>query len=243
MSLDLSRIPTPHINATRDQLADVVIMPGDPMRSKFIAEEFLSEARLVNNIRGIQGYTGLYHGKRVSVMASGIGIPSISVYAYELYNFYDIDAIIRVGTAGSIMKGINVGDVIIADTAFTDSAFYKHFKVPEDYVAQPDKELLKKAIDMANNRNATYHVGAVLTEEIYYAQEDEDIIGLWNAKGVMAFEMEAAALYANAYQADKKALALFTVSNDILTGEEMDYLKRQQSLVDMIEIGLQTAVD
>ena len=144
MSLDLTRIPTPHIQAVKEQLADVVIMPGDPMRSKYIAEAYLSEPELVNNIRGVQGYTGSYEGKRVSVMASGVGIPSISVYAYELFNFYDIDMIIRVGTAGSINPDQKVGDLLIAHTAYTDSDFLKHFRLPKDYVPHPDKDLLQK---------------------------------------------------------------------------------------------------
>ncbi|MBR3261511.1 MAG: purine-nucleoside phosphorylase, partial [Lachnospiraceae bacterium] len=193
MSLDLTRIPTPHIEAKKEDLADVVIMPGDPQRSKFIAEEYLSMPTLVNDIRGIQGYTGLYQGKRVTVMASGIGIPSISLYAYELYNFYDIDTIIRVGTAGSIDPRMRIGDLLFANTAYTDSDFIKHFRLPEGYVPHPDEALLNKAIDIALHRNVRFFNGNVLTEEIYYAQEDEDIIERWYNEGVGAFEMEAAA--------------------------------------------------
>lgn len=242
MSLDLSRIPTPHIGAKKEELADVVIMPGDPQRSKFIADEYLSMPVLVNNIRGIQGYTGLYQGKRVTVMASGMGIPSISIYAYELYNFYDVDTIIRVGTAGSIDPRMRVGDLLFAHTAYTDSDFMKHFRLPENYVAHPDEALLNKALDIALNRNVRFHNGIVLTEEIYYAQEDEDIIDYWYQQGVGAFEMEAAALYANAEQAGKKALSMFTISNDILTGVEMDPLERRSSLHEMAEVALLTAV-
>ena len=242
MSLDLSRIPTPHIAAKKEDLADVVIMPGDPQRSQFIAEEFLSMPVLVNDIRGIQGYTGLYKGERVTVMASGVGIPSISVYAYELYNFYDIDTIIRVGTAGSIDPKMRVGDLLFAHTALTDSDFMKHFRLPEGYVPHPDEELLNKALDIALHRNVRFFNGIVLTEEIYYAQEDENMIDYWAEQGVGAFEMEAAALYANAEQAGKKALSMFTISNDILTGEEMDPIARRSSLTDMIEVALQTAI-
>ena len=242
MSLDLTRIPTPHIEAKKEDLADVVIMPGDPQRSKFIAEEYLSMPTLVNDIRGIQGYTGLYQGKRVTVMASGIGIPSISLYAYELYNFYDIDTIIRVGTAGSIDPRMRIGDLLFANTAYTDSDFMKHFRLPEGYVPHPDEELLNKAIDIALHRNVRFFNGSVLTEEIYYAQEDEDIIERWYNEGVGAFEMEAAALYANAEKKKKKALSMFTISNDIRTGEEMDPLERKSSLHEMVEVALLTAI-
>lgn len=242
MSLDLTRIPTPHIEARKEDLADVVIMPGDPQRSKFIADEYLSEPVLVNNIRGIQGYTGLYQGKRVTVMASGIGIPSISLYAYELYNFYDIDTIIRVGTAGSIDPKMQVGDLLFAHTAYTDSDFMKHFRLPEGYVPRPDEALLNKALDIAQHRNVRSFNGIVLTEEIYYAQEDDNMIDHWYNKGVGAFEMEAAALYANAEQAGKKALSMFTISNDIRTGEEMDPVKRSSALHEMVEVALLTAI-
>ena len=197
---------------------------------------------LVNDIRGIQGYTGLYQGKRVTVMASGIGIPSISLYAYELYNFYDIDTIIRVGTAGSIDPRMRIGDLLFANTAYTDSDFMKHFRLPEGYVPHPDEALLNKAIDIALHRNVRFFNGSVLTEEIYYAQEDEDIIERWYNEGVGAFEMEAAALYANAEQAGKKALSMFTISNDIRTGEEMDPLERKSSLHEMVEVALLTAI-
>lgn len=223
-------------------MADVVIMPGDPQRSKFIADEYLSMPVLVNNIRGIQGYTGLYQGKRVTVMASGMGIPSISIYAYELYNFYDVDTIIRVGTAGSIDPRMRIGDLLFAHTALTDSDFMKHFRLPEGYVAHPDEALLNKALDIALHRNVRFFNGIVLTEEIYYAQEDEDILDYWAGEGVSAFEMEAAALYANAEQAGKKALSMFTISNDIRTGEEMDPLERRSSLHEMAEVALLTAI-
>lgn len=242
MSLDLSRIPTPHNQALKEDLADVMIMPGDPMRSKYIAQDFLTDARLVNDIRGIQGYTGFYKGKKVSVMASGIGIPAISVYAYELYNFYDTDTIIRVGTAGSIDPEVHVGDVLISDIAYTNSDFYKHLKMPMDYIARPDEDLLKKSIEVAKNKGVSYHVAPVLTEELYYAQESDGYIELWQEKGVAAIEMEAAALFAHADQAGKKALSVFTVSNNILTGEEMEISKRERYLTEMIEVVLETAI-
>ena len=233
-------VPTPHNKATKEEMAKVVIMPGDPMRSKYIAETFLEKAILVNNVRGVQGYTGLWKGKRISVMSSGVGIPAISVYAYELFNFYDTDVIIRVGTAGSIQENIKVGEVLFGETAYTNSNFLKNFTLPEDYVPKADPMLLKEAVDIAKEKKIAYHVGSVLTEEIYYSME-EGIVEKWAARGVDAFEMEAAALYANADQAGKKALALFTISNSILTGEEMDVDIRERALNEMIETGLDTA--
>ena len=233
-------VPTPHNKATKEEMANVVIMPGDPMRSKYIAEEFLQDAKLVNNVRGVQGYTGYWNGRRVSVMASGIGIPSISVYAYELFNFYDTDVIIRVGTAGSIQENVNVGEVLFAETAFTNSLFLDQFSLPTTYIPRADKTLLSEAVEIAKEKNVVHHVGSVLTEEIYYSQE-EGIVERWKERGIDAFEMEAAALYANADQAGKKALSLFTISNSILTGEEMDVDIRERALNEMIEIGLDTA--
>ena len=221
-------------------MANVIIMPGDPMRSKYIAESFLEDAKLVNNVRGVQGYTGTWKGRRISVMSSGMGIPSISIYAYELFNFYNTDAIIRVGTAGSIKEHVKVGEVLFAETAFTNSNFLKNFTLPETYVPKADPELLEKALKIAEEKQVTFHKGSVLTEEIYYSQE-EGIVEKWAGRGVDAFEMEAAALYANADQAGKKALALFTISNCILTGEEMDVDIRERALNDMIGIGLDCA--
>lgn len=233
-------VPTPHISAKKEDLAKVFLMPGDPLRSRYIASAYLEDARLVNDIRGVQGYTGLWKGRRISVMASGVGIPSISVYAYELFQFYDTDVIIRTGTAGSIRKDRKVGDILIADIAYTNSDFLKNFDLPEDYLPKPDPGLLSCALQAAEKRKLPVSTGPVLTEEIYYSME-EGIIEKWARQGVEAFEMEAAALYANAAQAGKKALALFTISNQILTGEEMDPSLRERALDDMITIALDTA--
>ncbi|MBR3642472.1 MAG: purine-nucleoside phosphorylase [Parasporobacterium sp.] len=233
-------VPTPHNKGLKEDYSNVMLMPGDPMRSKYIAEEFLENAKLVNNLRGVQGYTGFWKGKRISVMSSGVGIPSISVYAYEMFNFYETDAIIHVGTAGSIQENVKVGEVLFAETAYTNSNFLKNFTLSKEYTPKPDPELLKTALEIAEEKGIRHHVGSVLTEEIYYSQE-ENIVQKWADRGVDAFEMEAAALYANAAQAGKKALALFTISNCILTGEEMDPDLRERALNEMIEIGLDTA--
>lgn len=233
-------VPTPHIAALKEEMANVMIMPGDPLRSKYIATAYLEHPKLVNDIRGIQGYTGFWNGRRISVMASGVGIPSISVYAYELFNFYDTDVIIRTGTAGSIQPEKKIGEVLLAETAYTNSNFLKNFDLPKDYVAKADPELLSAAAGIAKEKEIPCHIGAVLTEEIYYSME-KGIVEKWAGRGADAFEMEAAALYANADQANKKALAILTISNDILTGEEMDPILREQSLDEMIRIALDTA--
>lgn len=238
----MTNIPTPHIAAAKDEIADVVIMPGDPKRSTYIAEKFLDDEKLVNDIRGVQGYTGTWKGKKITTMSSGVGIPSISVYAYELYNFYDISSIIRVGTAGSIQPDINVGDIIVAETAFTNSGFLSEFALPEDYLAKADDAMLKAVQKAADAKGLKYHQGAVLTQSIYYSMV-ENIVEDWAAKNVMAFEMEAAALYANAAQAKKSALAILTVSNSILEGTEMDPLLRERALDEMIELALDTALE
>ena len=245
----MNRIPTPHIAAGKEDIADTVLMPGDPMRSKWNAENFLESPRLVNNIRGVQGYTGIYRGVPVTVMASGVGIPSISIYAYELYNFYGTARIIRTGTAGSIQPNVNVRDIIISDIAYTNSSFLDQFDLPEDYLPKADPDLVKKAAEIAEKEGytgpasgKTLHIGPVLTEEIYYSSE-KDIIPKWQRKGILAFEMEAAALFANADQAGKSALAVFTVSNHILEGTEMDPAERETNLTEMVNIALKAAVE
>ena len=253
-------VPTPHIKAEKDEIAKVVLMPGDPERTKFMAETYLEDAKLINDIRGMFGYTGFYKGKKLSIMTSGMGIPSISIYAYELFNFYDVDAIIRVGSIGSIQPTVKTRDVIIADLALTDSTFMKNFKVPEGYESRGTKELNEKAIEIAKEKgmiivddrngiseiedseNINVHLGTVLTEEIYYSQADGDMVSDYRKKDVLGFEMEAAALFANAAQAGKKAMSIFTVSNNILTGEEMDPEKRVSSFAEMFEIAFETAI-
>ena len=235
-------IPTPHISANKEDFANTVLMPGDPMRSKFIAETFFEQPRLVNNIRGVQGYSGYYKGTFVSVMSSGIGIPAMGLYSYELFNFYDIDRIIRIGTAGSIDSKCKVGDVLISDLALTNSSFYKLLNLPDDFKAVPSKRLLDASVKAAQEKNIKYTVGTVLTDELYYGLT-ENKEAYWKERGVLAYEMETACLYAQAAVANKEALALFTVSNDVLTGEEMDPKDREQSLTDMITIALDLAVE
>lgn len=234
----MSNIPTPHNAALEGEIAKTVLMPGDPKRSKFIAENFLENPKLVNDIRGIQGYTGTYKGKPVTVMASGMGISSIGIYAYELYNFYDVDQIIRIGTAGSIKEDLNIGELVLADTAYTNDNFLKQFPFDADYVPKASEELLKKAEAVVKTNNVKYRIGPVLTQNLYYSYE-ADTIEKWSDKGVLAFEMEAACLYAFAAAAGKKALAVLSISNNILFGSEMDPKKRENSLTDMIKTALE----
>lgn len=232
---------TPHINAYEDSFAKTVLMPGDPLRSKFIAENFLDDAVLVNNVRGIQGYTGTYKGKKISVMASGMGIPSIGIYSYELFNFYNVDNIIRVGSAGAISDKIKVGDIVIGMGACTNSNFADQFDFPGTYAPIASYELMKRAIDECERSNATYHVGNLFSSDVFY-DDDKGVNEKRLKLGVLAIEMEAAGLYATAARANKNALAICTVSDHIFTGESMSAIQRQTSLTDMITIALETAI-
>ena len=237
----MKEINTPHINAKQGDFAKTVLMPGDPLRSKFIAENFLENAVLVNNVRGVQGYTGYYKGKKVSVMASGMGIPSIGIYSYELYNFYGVENIIRVGSAGAIADNISVGDIIIGMSASTNSNYISQFDFPGNYAPSASYELMKRAIEICDNVGAKYHVGNIFSSDIFY-DEDKEVNEKRLKLGVLAIEMEAAGLYINAARAKKNAWAICTVSDHIMTGEAMTALQRQTTLTDMIKIALETAI-
>lgn len=232
--------PTPHINATPEDFAKTVLMPGDPLRSKFIAENFLTDAKLINNVRGVQGYTGTYEGTRVSVMASGMGMPSIGIYSYELFNFFGVENIIRVGSTGSLKMDVKVRDIVFAMGASTNSNYGRQFELPGTFAPIADYRLLKTAIEAADEVGADYHVGNVLSSDTFYdAQEDAN--DYWIKMGVLCIEMETAALYMNAAKAGKRALGLFTVSDHILTHEALDAEARQTSFTQMMEIALKTA--
>ncbi|MBO6299416.1 MAG: purine-nucleoside phosphorylase [Lachnospiraceae bacterium] len=232
--------PTPHINATPEDFAKTVLMPGDPLRSKFIAENFLTDAKLVNNVRGVQGYTGTYEGTPVTVMASGMGMPSIGIYSYELFNFFGVENIIRVGSTGSLKMDVKVRDIVFAMGASTNSNYGRQFELPGTFAPIADYTLLKTAIEQADVVGADYHVGNVLSSDTFYdAQEDAN--DYWIKMGVLCIEMETAALYMNAAKAGKRALGLFTVSDHILTHEALDAEARQTSFTQMMEIALRTA--
>lgn len=232
--------PTPHINATPEDFAKTVLMPGDPLRSRFIAENFLTDAKLVNNVRGVQGYTGTYEGTPVTVMASGMGMPSIGIYSYELFNFFGVENIIRVGSTGSLKMDVKVRDIVFAMGASTNSNYGRQFELPGTFAPIADYTLLKTAIEQADVVGADYHVGNVLSSDTFYdAQEDAN--DYWIKMGVLCIEMETAALYMNAAKAGKRALGLFTVSDHILTHEALDAEARQTSFTQMMEIALRTA--
>lgn len=239
----MNKLPTPHIAATeKDAFAKTVLMPGDPLRSKFIAENYLENAVLVNNTRGVQGYTGTYKGKRVSVMASGMGIPSIGIYSYELYNFYDVEAIIRVGSAGAISPDVHLRDIVFGMGACTNSAYVRQYNLPGDFAPTADYETLSRAVAAAEKLNIKPFVGNLYSSDTFY--DDAASLAEWRKMGVLAIEMESAALYMNAARSGKKALAICTISDCPLAGgEECTAYEREQTFNSMIEIALETAYE
>lgn len=237
----MAEYPTPHINATPADFAKTVLMPGDPLRAKFIAENFLENARLVNNVRGIQGYTGTYQGTPVSVMASGMGMPSIGIYSYELYTFFGVENIIRVGSAGAIAEHVKVRDLVFGMGACTNSNFADQYRLPGNFSPICDFELLSVALEETKRIGARYHVGNLLSSDTFYADDPTDSVK-FAKMGVLAVEMEAAALYMTAARAGRRALAICTVSDHVVTGESLDAEARQTSFTDMMEIALRTAV-
>lgn len=242
----MANYPTPHIDATPDDFAPTVLMPGDPLRAGFIAENFLQKAKLVNNVRGIQGYTGFYEGCRVSVMASGMGMPSIGIYSYELFNFFGVDNIMRIGSAGAISEKIRVRDIVIGMGACTNSDYAAQYHLPGSFAPICNYGMLKVCTETASEMGLRYHVGNLLSSDTFY----NDVEGMpeafipskaWGKMGVMAIEMEAAALYMNAARAGKNALAICTVSDHLITGEETTAEERRSSFTDMMELALKTA--
>jgi len=232
---------TAHINANPEDFASTVLMPGDPLRAKLIAEKYLENAVLVNNVRGVQGYTGTYKGKRVSVMASGMGMPSIGIYSYELFKFFGVNNIIRVGSAGSLRDDVRVRDIVIGMGCSTDSNFASSYNIPGVFAPLCSYEVMSKCVECAKEMGVTYHVGNLLSSDIFYS-DDESVNGRWARMGVMAIEMEGAALYMNAARLNKNALVICTVSNHIITGEETTAEERQSSFGEMITLALETAL-
>ena len=234
-------VPTPHIEAKPGDFAPTVLMPGDPLRSKFIAETYLEDRRLVNNVRGVQGYTGTYKGVPVSVMASGMGMPSIGIYSYELFNFYGVENILRVGSAGAISEKLKVRDIVLGEGACTNSAYGEQFGYRGHFAPIADFSLLRSAAGIAEEMGLRYAVGNLLSSDTFY-DDDAQASSKWMKLGVLAIEMEAAALYYNAARAGKKALAICTISDHILTGEETTSEERQVSFTQMMELALEVAV-
>ncbi len=235
-----SNIPTPHIAAKEGDFARTVLMPGDPLRAKYIAETFLTDAVLVNNVRGVNGFTGTYNGKRVSVMASGMGIPSIGIYSYELFHFYDVENIIRIGTAGALSPELKIRDVVLGMGACTNSNYAAQYQLPGTYAPIASFELLRKAVAVVESMgNVGYKVGNLLSSDTFYSEDGGGIA--WQKMGVLAVEMEAAALYMNAARAGKNALAICTISDSLVTGEVTTSEERQSSFSDMVKIALEIA--
>ncbi|MBQ7780203.1 MAG: purine-nucleoside phosphorylase [Clostridia bacterium] len=231
---------TPHIKATPADFAKTVLMPGDPLRSKFVAETFLENPVLVNNVRGIQGYTGTYKGVPVSVMASGMGMPSIGIYSYELYNFFGVENIIRIGSAGGLAENVQLRDVIIGMGACTNSCYQEQYNLGGNFAPIADFALLRKAVNEAEALGVRYQVGNLLSSDVFYNANPKFNDG-WHRMGVLGVEMEAAALYMNAAYAGKKALAICTVSDHIIRGEALDADARQSTFTDMMTIALNIA--
>ena len=237
----MANYPTPHINATPADFASTVLMPGDPLRAKFIAETYLENPRLVNNVRGIHGYTGTYQGVPVSVMASGMGMPSIGIYSYELFIFFDVKTIIRVGSAGALNENIHVRDIVLGMGACTNSAFASQYGLPGTFAPIANYSVLRTCADIADEMGLSTHVGNLLSSDTFYADNGAEANAAWAKMGVMAIVMEAAALYMNAARCGKQALAICTVSDHIVTGEATTAEERQNSFTQMMELALKTA--
>lgn len=231
---------TPHNNAKKGEIAKTVLMPGDPLRAKYIAENYLEDAVCYNEIRGMFGYTGKYKGVPVSVQGSGMGNSSIGIYSWELFNVYDVDNIIRVGTAGAIADNVNLRDIVIGMSASTNSAYVNQFRLPGTYAPTASWSILSAAVKAAEAKESTFHVGNVFSSDMFY--DDEDSLAEWQKMNVLAIEMEAAALYMNAARAGKNALAILTISDCPLRGLATTPEERQTTFLDMMEIGLETAI-
>ena len=237
----MSNIPTPHINAPEGAFAPTVLMPGDPLRAKYIADNYLEDAVLVNNVRGVQGYTGTYKGKIVSVMASGMGIPSIGIYSYELFNFYGVENIIRVGSAGAMTEKLQLRDIVVGMSAYTNSSYGRQFGFEGTLAPCCSYDLLKKAMDAGAALGQNVVPGPVYSSDNFYAQgsgfSTEPLMKL----GVLCVEMETYALYLNAAAAGKNALSLLTISDSLVTGESLPAEDRQNTFTKMMEIALEIA--
>ena len=240
MSNEHKNVPTPHISAEYGDFAQTVLMPGDPLRAKFIAETYLENAKLVNNVRGINGYTGFYKGKRVSVMASGMGQPSIGIYSYELFNFYGVENIIRIGSCGSFDKDLHARDLIIAIGACTNGNFALQYNLPGTFCPIASYSLVEKAVKECEKAGVKFKVGNILSSDTFYDDSDSGMV--WSKMGVLGVEMESAALYCNAARTGKNALCICTVSDSFIYPEENTTAEeRQTSFTKMMEIALAIA--
>lgn len=236
----MSKTPTPHIGAKNGEIAASVLMPGDPLRAKFIAENFLEDARCVSQIRNTLMFTGNYCGKKVSVCSSGMGIPSMGIYSYELFHFYGVEQIIRIGTAGSLSEKAKLRDVVLAIGASTDSNYGSQFCLPGVFAPTADFSLAAKAVETAERLGISTVTGNVLTSDSFYG-DNADALQSWIKMGILAVEMETAGLYMNAARAGKKALSMLTISDAPLRGESLSAEERQTSFTDMMNLALEIA--
>lgn len=236
----MSDTPTPHNGAKTGEIAKTVLMPGDPLRAKFIAEHFLENAVCFNTVRNMLGYTGTYNGKRISVMGGGMGMPSVGLYTYELYHFYDVESIIRIGSAGGIADNVHVRDIVAGIGTCTDSNYGSQYRLPGTFAPVADYGLLSRAVKIAEGKQIHPLVGNILSSDVFYG-DDPDALAKWKKMGVLAVEMEAAALYMNAARCGKKALCLLTISDCPFTGESLPAKEREVGFTQMMEIALNLA--
>jgi len=230
----MSQTPTPHIGANYGEIAETVIMAGDPLRAKFMAEKFLDNPVQFNNVRGMLGFTGTHNGRRVSVMGHGMGIPSIGIYTYELYYFYGVKTIIRVGSAGSLHPDLHLGDLVIAMGSCTNSNYAAQYELPGTYAPIADFDLLRGAAEACERLGYHYKVGNVFSSDVFYAENARN--EKWQQMGVLAVEMEAPALYMNAARSGNRALVICTISDSLVTGEVTTAEERQTSFTHMMEV-------
>ena len=233
--------PTPHNGAHYGDIAKTVLMPGDPLRAKYIADHYLEDVRTFNEVRNMLGFTGTYQGQPVSVMGGGMGMPSIGIYSHELYEFYGVESIIRVGSAGGIDPSIKVRDVVAGMGACTNSNYAHQYQLPGTYAPIASFDLLERAVEAGREQGVELKVGNVLSSDTFYDDNDQATVS-WQKMGVLAVEMEAAALYMNAARANKKALCLLTISVLPLKGESLSAEERQTSFTQMMEIALAVAI-
>lgn len=232
---------TPHNGGEKGDIEKTVLMPGDPLRAKFIAENYLEEVTCFNTVRNMFGYTGIYKGKKVSVMGHGMGMPSMGIYSYELYEQYGVEEIIRIGSAGGLADDVEVMDIIIAMGASTNSNYASQYKLPGILAPIADYGLLHKAVSIAEEKKCSVKVGNVLSSDTFYT-DDKTFNDAWKKMHVLAIEMEAAALYYNAARLGKKALCILTVSDHLYTQKELSAEERQTGFRQMMEIALETAI-
>ncbi len=231
---------TPHNAANKGDIAKTVLMPGDPLRAKFIAETYLENPVCFNTVRNMLGFTGTYKGREVSVMGGGMGMPSVGIYTYELFNFYDVENIIRIGSAGSYRTDLKLGDLVIAEGACTDSNYVASFDLPGHYAPIADFGLLRKAVEAAERLGVSYEVGNVVSSDVFYNNLHR-VNERWAEMGVICIEMEAAALYMNAAKAKKHALCLLSISDHLFKEEALSAEDRQTSFRNMMEVALELA--